>query len=145
MAKPLHTTPPTSSVARLLDHSGTAADTGPGPKASDDPNARSERPDVRPVRGRMVKRELVLTLQAEATFQALVDALRSGTACRLTASHAFRALMRALEPAMKHINRAARSRGPLSLPSNAPGYEKERSEFEAALADILRTGWTQSN
>jgi hypothetical protein len=92
-----------------------------------------------------VKRELVLTPQADATFQALVDALRSGTACRLTASHVFRALMRALEPATTHINRAAGTRGPLSLPSNAPGYERERSEFEDTIAEILRASWTRNN
>jgi hypothetical protein len=83
-----------------------------------------------------MKRELVLTPLAEHTFAELVDGLRRTTGTKLTASHAFRSLMRALRPAVAVLtDRTDGTR--LRLPSNASGYEAEREAFEEHLARLL--------
>lgn len=162
MAKMLSTNPPTSSLARLLDSSAAggavepiapppasggqfgpplehrAAAAAPEPATSRAP-ARSPSRDLP-----SIKRELVLSPLAEATFAELVDVLRRTTGTKLTASHAFRSLMRALRPAVTTL--AGRSDCVrLRLPSNAPGYEKERETFEEALCRLLVSAIYSSN
>lgn len=143
MAKPLHIPVPSSSLARLLDGAASVAATAPVsvPTHAARPTRRIERSASRASSTRLIKREVVLTREADAAFQELVDALRAGTRARLTASHAFRAIMRVLQPAASAIRESASTHGPLVLPSNAPGYEEQRSAFEAELANILRKSW----
>jgi len=82
-----------------------------------------------------LKRELVLSPHADETFNRLIEALRRSTGTRLTASHAFRALMRAVHPGIGTIPVSRGER--LRLPSNAPAYQHERDEFENALARLI--------
>lgn len=147
MAKPLHIPAPSSSLARLLDGAAGVAATTPvsAPAHAAPPARRTDRASSRAPSSRLIKREVVLTQEADAAFQELVDALRSGTRVRLTASHAFRAIMRVLQTAAPAIREAAGTHGPLVLPSNAPGYEEQRVEFEARLADILRKSWPRES
>ncbi len=146
MAKPLHIPAPSSSLARLLDGAASVAATAPvsAPAPASRPARRSELNASRASSTRLIKREVVLTREADAAFQELVDALRAGTRARLTASHAFRAIMRVLQPAASAIREAAGTHGALVLPSNAPGYEEQRVEFETRLAEILRKSWPRN-
>ena len=162
MAKMLSTNPPTSSLARLLDSSAAGGAVGPivpppasggqlvpplehaaAPVASEPATSRA------PVRSSSrdlptIKRELVLSPLAEATFAELVDVLRRTTGTKLTASHAFRSLMRALRPAVTTL--AGRTDSVrLRLPSNALGYETERETFEDALCRLLVSAIYSSN
>lgn len=140
MAKPLQSGVPTSSVARLLDPASASAATIATPEPATSTIAKGQAATPRPARSksqpsRLVKRELVLTPQADATFQRLVDTLRQATGCRLTASHAFRAIMRTLEPAAAVI--ASRPPQRLRLPSNANGFEVEREAFEESVRRVI--------
>jgi len=156
MAKMLSTNPPTSSIARLLDSAAAGAAVGPiaspaAPRVPPVPPLEHAAAPVAPEPATSqaparsssrdlptIKRELVLSPLAEATFTELVDALRRATGTKLTASHAFRSLMRALAPAVTAI--AERPDGVrLRLPSNAPGYETEREDFEAALCRLMQS------
>jgi len=83
----------------------------------------------------------VLSPNADETFNRLIDALRRSTGTRLTASHAFRALMRAVHPSIHTI--AAQRAACLRLPSNAPAYQHERDEFENALAGLISSSLAQ--
>lgn len=142
MAKSLETPRPSSSLARLLDATSVSRAIGPaageGPResvATKLPDARTTRPARPPAEAACVKREFVLSPDADAAFNALVDELRRSTGARLTASHAFRSLMRAIEPGVATMRELPRR--PLRLPSNAPAFEAERARFESELARLI--------
>src|SRR4051812_36374862 len=112
MAKPLTTTPPSSSVAKLLEPGIGAAATRPrafppvgmpaGPRAgapasscpdaapnveeTDTVAAAGEQPDI--------KREFTLTRSTDDTLSELVALYQRTTGCRLHASHLMRALLK---------------------------------------------------
>lgn len=141
MPKPLESPRPTSSLARLLDAGSVSRAISP-PASSDargnepDPGHPPQPPSTR-VRAetRLVKRELVLSAAADQTFGELIEALRRTTGTRLTASHAFRALMTAIRPAISEMTPQPGTS--LRLPSNAPAFEQERARFETALAAVI--------
>lgn len=148
MAKPLRTTVPTSSVARLFDVAAAAeavaTPSAPPPMESHTPPPVSVEPRQRPrtnhVEQPTVKRELVLTPSTHDTLENLVDVLRRTTRSRLTTSHVARALLKAVEHCLPQITREARKLGALKLPSNARAWEKDRERFEAQLADAILSG-----
>lgn len=139
MAKALQTPRPTSSLARLLDapsvNNAIAPVVGPGPHVA--PAARPADAPLprRPATLATIKREFVLSPDADAAFTALLDELRRNTGARLTASHAIRALMRAIQPGVAILRQLPRR--PLRLPSNAPAFEAERARFESDLALLI--------
>jgi hypothetical protein len=155
MAKMLTKNVPTSSLARLLDSSAAGAAIGPVapiPSPREQHCATAEREEIPTTSGHgalekssrlpspeepTLKRELVLSPRADATFAALVEALRRTTGTKLTASHTFRALMRTLRPTVIAIAEAKMQATQLRLPSNAPGYEREREAFEEAVSQLL--------
>lgn len=145
MAKALHSDRPSSSIARLLDPASATRAMEPRPERATGTHTPPEHPAPQPAGGRArppfrhdathLKRELVLSPHADETFNRLIEALRRSTGTRLTASHAFRALMRAVHPGIGTIPGARGER--LRLPSNAPAYQHERDEFENALARLI--------
>lgn len=140
MARRLDRIAPTSSVGRLLDSAAAAgAFAAPQPR----PVAPTERVQRRPVSS-LIKRELVLSRDADRQFQALIDACRQSTRTRLTASHVARALMRVVAGAMPSIVRSLEEQGPHRLPSNAPSFEPERVRFESHLAMAIARGLSAS-
>lgn len=145
MAKALHTDRPTSSIARLLDPASARRAIEPVPARTPrthapaderaSPTAGGPARHSRRHESTHLKRELVLSPNADETFNRLIEALRRSTGTRLTASHAFRALMRAVHPGIGIIPASRGER--LRLPSNAPAYQHERDEFENALARLI--------
>ena len=136
MPRQLDRIAPTSSVARLLDRTAAAGALGtPHPQ-----------PDRLADRGRrrspttLIKREVVLSREADEQLQRLVDACRQSTRTRLTASHVTRALMQAVAGSMPAILCSLEELGPQRLPSNAPAFKQERARFESMLARAIGRG-----
>ena len=144
MARPLDRIAPTSSIARLLDRSSVAGAFEPVPTQPPPRPSVPKHPPKRRPPSTLVKRELVLSRDADRQFQSLIDACRHSTRTRLTASHVARALMRAVEHAMPTIHQALEQLGPQKLPSNAPSFEEERTRFESQLARAIGEGLSMS-
>lgn len=137
MARTLSKNPPTSSVARLFDQEAVsrALASSPGPpRAQESPNAHATMPSERVRTSAVIKREFVLTLEAEDTLTRLVQVYRRATGTRLSNSHVLRGVLRGIEHGLAAIEREANVLGALKLPSNAKGREAERERFEKALA-----------
>lgn len=144
MARRLDRIAPTSSIARLLDRSAvagafeTVATKSPARQTAQVLAPKKRSPSM------LIKRELVLSREADRQFQSLIDACRQSTRTRLTASHVARALMRVVEQAMPTIHQALDQLGPQKLPSNAPSFGDERDRFESQLARAIGNGLTMS-
>lgn len=136
MARRLDRIAPTSSVARLLDRSAAA---GALATPATVPAAVAAPPLGR-LPPTLVKRELVLSREADERFQTLVDACRQATGTRLTASHVARALIRVVAGAMPSIQQSLDELGPQRLPSNAPAFDQDRARFELRLARAIGRG-----
>ncbi len=139
MAKNLRQPPPSSSVVRLLDPDAVARAVAPSPPAP----VRSDtgRADAYELQAaRIVKRELGLCAETDATFERLIQALRRASGTRLSASHALRAVVRALAPHLRSIELETVRRGPRRMPSNAAGSVVERHAFETQLAECIAAG-----
>lgn len=133
MAKPLNTAPPSSSVSRLLDEQ--AVTRALAPKVASVPRD----PVLRPQSPRtLVKREFILDGAAAAMMDELLSVLRSGTATRLSASHALRAVLMALAPALPALAGSVERAGPWRLPGNGADHEHARHGFEQRLAVCIR-------
>jgi Arc/MetJ-type ribon-helix-helix transcriptional regulator len=147
MPKAIERPIPTSSVARLFDHSAAA-------RAIAEPKAATlsvanpvtapaliPSPQVEPSAGSrqsvLVKRELVLTPEVDETLNRLVLALRQSTGTRLNASHVVRALLRAMGTMAPAIASQANRLRSLRLPPKARGQEAQREAFERQLADLI--------
>lgn len=142
MARSIREFPPTSSVARLLDPG--AATRAIAPCAVDAPSSPAA-PDLhsqgRPlIRSRPIKREVLLTQDADTALDTLIQLFRETSGARLTASHIARALLLAAHTAVPEIRRAAQQLGPQALPGNAPGHEAARRRFEQRIAAALAVG-----
>lgn len=153
MARSLRDTPPTSSVARLFDSNAAGRATrslGPIDAHGHDPgeheNARSPAGGMRATapKCKPIKREILLSREADAAMERLVQMLRDATGARLTASHVARALLLAAEHAAPCIQQAAELLGPETLPSNAPAYESARRRFESRIARAIVEGMRAS-
>ncbi|MGA2501781.1 MAG: hypothetical protein ABSH20_28910 [Tepidisphaeraceae bacterium] len=145
MPKAIERPIPSSSVAWLFD-CGAAARAIAEPKATvlpvvEIPPVPPPVPSLSfsvPVRqSTLVKRELVLTAQTDEIFTQLVTALRQATGTRLNASHAARALLRAVAGAIPKIVSQETPTRPLRLPAKARGQETQREAFEQQLADLI--------
>lgn len=149
MARSLRDMPPTSSVARLLDSNAAGRATrtldptdAHGHEPSEDEPAYSPAgavPAVTP-KSKPTKREFLLSREADAALERLIQILRDATGTRLTASHVARALLLAAEHAAPHIRQAAELLGSETLPSNAPAYEFARRRFEGRIARAIVEG-----
>lgn len=146
MARTLRQSPPSSSVARLLDPGAveraltplrsndfTRRDSGTDDEG-DDSQARAR------VRQRPIKREVLLTREADAALDALIQTFREACGARFTASPLIRALLMAAHQSAAAIRREALHLGPQALPSNAPAYEQEREQLEQRLTAALIRG-----
>lgn len=158
MPKLLREPPPSSSVAHLFDVGAAARAVAtpvitpaPAPSAVEPLTSVrtkvSEPPPVVQATARLttgeqptIKRELVLTPSADATFTRLVDLYRRSTGTRLTSSHVARAVFKGIEHCMDTLEREARRLGPQKLPGNARGREIDRERFEARIADAFVAG-----
>lgn len=148
MPRTLRQSPPSSSVARLLDASAATraiarpnefqAETESGVPSSTS-KADYAGPAFPPadMNARRIKREILLCPETEETLDELVRFLRLGTRSRVTTSHMVRALLRAVAPDLDAIRQRAAQLGPRRLPSNAPGSEAARRQFEQMIAGIL--------
>lgn len=148
MARPLRDPPPSSSIARLLDAEAAAratsrqeglslsqvASAGHVDHAQSHP-AHADWPDA--FQPRRVKREVLLCPETDETLDEVVRILRLNTRSRVTTSHVVRALLRATHRRLEVIRSQASQLGPRRLPSNAPGAEQTRRNFEEALAAIF--------
>ena len=131
MAKPLINEPPTSTVARLLEP-------GVGRAALSEASREPEPEGVRRTgETPCIKREFILTPQADNTLRDLVDAFSRATGTQVTNSHLFRSLLRAVALSMPHIESEAQALGRIKRPSNARGREAERERYEGAIAKAI--------
>lgn len=125
MARALRETPPSSSVARLLD--SAAAGRALAPLASDEavPSYSAVHTRDNPPAGsprnkpRLIKREFVLTRETDAVLEALLQMFRQTTGTRLTASHVVRALLAAAEHSADEIRRSIATALPLCRHASA--------------------------
>lgn len=132
MPKPL-STPPTSTVARLLDASAvTGAVDRPAASSQSSPHGPKARRRARPV-----KREVVLTDHTAEVLDVLVERLRAASHTRLSASHVVRALISALEPSVNALEVEVAASGPWRLPANGEPHDVDRAAFEQRMADAM--------
>jgi len=154
MAKPLRTPPPSSSVARLLDVDAAtravATPAAPPPTHAQQSMTpaghsliRSEaRAPGGPQEGAIsesihIKREFILSIEAEETLTRLVDLYRRATGARLSGSHVLRAILKGVAACMGSLDQEVPRIGRLKLPSNARGRESQREAFEDRLAEAF--------
>jgi len=157
MPKPLREPPPSSSVARFLDANAAA-------RAVATPTLESGRPAVSPTgtmhpstqglngtapqtsvtrpasESRNIKREFILSTEADEICTELVALLRRSTGTRLSSSHVMRGMLKGIATCMETLEHEARRVGRLRLPSNARGNELQREEFEQRLAETFING-----
>ncbi len=88
----------------------------------------------------LIKREFVLSAETDESLSRLVQVLRGATRSRLTYSHVARAILIGIEHCMTTIAREASALGPMKLPSNAKGRDRDREAFERRLAGVLLFG-----
>lgn len=84
-----------------------------------------------------IKREFILSLEAEETLTRLVDLYRRSTGARLSGSHLLRAILKGAAACMGSLEREVHQMGRLKLPSNARGREAQREAFEDRLAEAF--------
>jgi hypothetical protein len=136
MARSLIHSPPSSTVARLLDAGAAARATSAAPIApSNVPTDQGLPPTqdsgaVTNSECATIKRELTLSPAGDDVFEQLIELYRRATGTRLSASHLARAMLRGLAHCLPALQREANRIGRLKLPSNARGRELERERFE---------------
>lgn len=139
MAKNLRQLPPSSSVVRLLDPEAAARAVAPAPAPSS--VAPADAASASTIQSlRFVKRELALCAETDATFEQLIQALRRASGTRLSASHALRAVLRALAPHLRSIELETLRTGPRRMPGNGAGTAMQRHAFETQLAECIAAG-----
>jgi hypothetical protein len=142
MAKTLRDSTPTSAVARLLNREAASRALEPLPPASDmDRRDRIPEPSVceRDEVPR-IKREFILTHDADETFCELLTLFRRTTRSRLTASQLFRAMLRAARRSLPALQYEAHQLGPLRLPGNGREAQVRREEFEERIGAAFASG-----
>ncbi len=140
MARTLRESPPSSSVARLLDPGAVERALAPAHGslrvAHSDLKIESREPAAT-ARERPIKREILLTRETDVALDELVQIFRDATGARLTTSHVVRALLRGIKHTIPSLRRAAQQVGRVRLPSNAPAHQAERDAFEQRLAEAF--------
>jgi hypothetical protein len=146
MAKPLRSTPPTSSIALHLDTEAFQRALTPDAGRSKPSRINPQIPfaDDRTGEPANINREFVLTPSAAETMDRLLSMLRRATKTRMSASHLQRILLSVVERAFDGIARAAEDLPPMKYPSNARGQEVERDRFEARIAEAVYAGIRES-
>jgi len=127
MATPREANDRRGAVGALLD-AGTAA-TVYSPTQFD-----RQRPSSKPT---YRKRQIILDHRTDTTLQELTDSLRRVTGTRLTTSHAVRAMLRMIEPALPRLSMARAPVEATFLPNNAARFADERIRFEDALKGLI--------
>lgn len=122
-----------SAVGRLLDSDAFAA----AAQTSHDAPAETVR-----VATRFRKRQVILDDSAADRLERLTDGLRRATGTRLTTSHALRALLALVEPAIDELGLIRSPTEAMYLPNNAPRFDGERRRFEQSLAGMIRAAWS---
>lgn len=146
MAQVLKTSVPTSAVARLLDP-GVAERALRQKELPVEPTTHSVQASLRSDSKRripIIKREFVLTPDAESTIVRLVAMYRQSTGARLTASHLLRAVLIAADERFDDLEREARRLESLSLPANGREYDRQRWAFENRIARAFAAGMEQA-
>lgn len=146
MAKTLRDSTPTSSVARLLDPEAANRAIQSNAPATAWPS-QANAPDVMHNASRngnegvpRIKREFILTQEAEDTFCEILSLFRRNTRCRLTASQLFRAMLKAAGWSLPSLNYEAHQLGPLRMPGNGRSAHAQREVFEQRLAAAIAAG-----
>lgn len=146
MARTLEEAPPSSAVARLLNRESasralepTRPDSaalvdlgGPGHVSAKARDVGSYTPRI--------KREFILTDDAEETFCEILALFRRTTRTRLTASQLFRAMLKAARRSMPALQYEAHQLGTLRLPGNGRHAQPQREAFEERLALAFARG-----
>lgn len=139
MAKTLSFSPPSSSVARLLDSAAVTRALSPvRVPTAEVRRTASDTACHRPLRS--IKREVVLGPDTAVILDRLVDELRRATGTRLSTSHAVRAILLGLSPCMGGIAAQA-SGGSWRLPPNGETHHDDRGLFERRLADVIASAF----
>lgn len=150
MAKTLRTSPPSSSIARLLDP--LAASRAIEKVSGYPPQGLTAEPPAAPLQSpagvgdpgaRPIKREVVLTPETDAILDELVEAFRRATRTRLTTSHVVRAMLLSAHHAGAAIQDHLYQAGYVRLPSNARNHAAERQRFELLLARAFAVAMRQ--
>lgn len=87
-----------------------------------------------------IKREFILSNEADETLNELIAILSAGIGSRLTASQIVRALLIAVHGALPAIGAVARRAGPSKRPGNGAAQARDRFAFERRMAAILAEG-----
>lgn len=150
MAKTLQRTPPTSSVANLLDPGVSAQVIArpdpqtptPSSRAPLAPAALVEHPAfIRPqssvqATGEVpdIPRQFTLTTSTDRTLKRIVDTFAEATGLELRHSELLRAILHSAAAAMPELHEEARRIGPLRRPKNERGREAQREAVERRIA-----------
>jgi hypothetical protein len=94
-----------------------------------DPEATSEAPTI--------KREFMVTQWTDDIFLQAVNLISRATGTRLSYSHFFRILIKCIAHAMPELQQELARLGQLKRPSNAPGSQAAREEYERAVASAI--------
>ncbi len=146
MAKTLRDSTPTSSVARLLDREAANRALQSNPLATPwpaQPGAMTSAPETAlpsPEDVPRIKREFILTQEAEDTFCEMLALVRRTTRCRVTASQFFRAMLKAAHWSMPSLAYEAHQLGPQRMPGNGRSAQAQREAFEQRLAAAFAAG-----
>jgi hypothetical protein len=84
-----------------------------------------------------IKREFILTPSVDDTLHDVVRLFSRETGSNLTRSHFLRALFKAVAHAMAELESEASEIGALFRPSNAPGNQAAREEYEQRIAEAV--------
>lgn len=143
MPKRLQQPPPTSAVARLLNREVANRAVAP---IRDEPIELPvvASPDVPAVPAEplpenvpRIKREFILSDEADGTFNDLLLLFRRATHTRLTASQLFRSILKALRQTLPVLQYEAKQLGRMRLPGNGREATRQRQEFERRLSEAL--------
>jgi hypothetical protein len=132
MARPRSAVESRSAAGRLLDADAFAAASRTETIAPPMPSR---------VATQFRKRQVILDDTANDRLERMTAALRRATGTRLTTSHALRALLLLIEPAIDELGLARAPIESMYLPNNAPRFDGERRRFESALAALIRDAW----
>jgi hypothetical protein len=94
-------------------------------------------PQPKPLATPIVKREFMLTPEADDTLFQAVRVLSRATGTNLSNSHFLRVMLKVVAEAMPQIEEEASRLGKLKRPGNAPGNQPEREEYEQRMAGAV--------
>lgn len=146
MAKTLQEPAPSSAVARLLNRDTATRALEPlraeGREAIHPTPSHTLQATQRSAAEQTprIKREFILTDEAENTFCELLALFRRTTRSRLTASQLFRAMLKATNRALPALQYEAHQLGTMRLPGNGRDAHPQREAFEERIASAFARG-----